>query len=401
MIHGKHLKYVATALSLVFVVACLSMDAEERFGRGMEMFYDGKYEDAESHFLALARDLGREKEDGYREVKARALFQAGRIEHLYLGQPRRAVARLREALKLDPEAPFALEAQKEIAFIFHDRLRDYRTAALEFERLVNTFPDKQDIVQYRYRIAQSYFMLREFDQARAETRLILQNQNSDRFVAEAMLLVANSYYVEGRYQEAADAHLELLEIGPEEELESRSRFELGMCYQELRDYKKAERNYLEALEKHPRPDLVKVQLESLQRQMRQEEGDNLEQSPYSKRQHHVDRGKKKKSTASASKENIKKPKKPEKEKPAPDRSLESNKAKKESGRVKTEVKTKPGKPATGAKADKPPEKPLGQDAHEKPPADVPDKSVPAGGGAGGGKDRKQPEEADKTEKPGE
>ncbi len=257
---------------LLLLAGCSGDEFEVDHRRGLGMLYDGRYEDAESHFLSLARDLGQSQAPADRLRRAMVLYQAGRIEHLYLGQPRRAVARLREALKLDPAGSFSFDAHREIAFIFYDRLRDYRTAALEFERLVHAFPKREGIEEFQYRIAQSNFMIREFNQARTEARLLLENHRSGPIATEAMLLVANSYYVEGRYQQASEAHLRLLDLHPEVEIESRSLFELGMCFQEMGDHRQAEKYYLIALKKHPRPDLVKIQLESLQSQAMQEDG---------------------------------------------------------------------------------------------------------------------------------
>ncbi|HUU03220.1 MAG TPA: tetratricopeptide repeat protein [Myxococcota bacterium] len=280
MKHGA----ITLSLACLILTGCMKEDTEENFARGMEMLYNGSYEDAENHFLTLSRRIEKNEKNGKngeRIWQAKSLYEVGRIEHLYLNQPQRAVARLREAVKIFPEANFAFKAQKEIAFIFYDRLRDYRTAALEFERLVNAFPDRDDIWKYQYRIAQSYFMIREFDQARAEVRLLLEKHKKGRIAAEAMLLVANSYYVQGRYREAAEAHQALLNIRPSEQIEARSLFEMGMCYQELGDYALAEKSYLAALKKHPRPDLVKIQLTSLQKQMIEEQGEKKEESPFS------------------------------------------------------------------------------------------------------------------------
>jgi tetratricopeptide (TPR) repeat protein len=270
---------LALAGALV-TISCLSESVQERFTVGMDLLYEGRYQDAESHFLVLARELSRASDDGARVWRARALYQAGMVEHLYLDQPRRAVARLREALKLTPHAQFSFRARREIALIFHDKLKDYRSAALEFERLVQAFPDREGIEEYQYRIAQSYFVLREFSQARTEARLLLEKHPESPLWAETMLLVANSFYVEGRFQEAADFHRQLLSKHPSEEIESRSLFELGMCYQELGEYKKAEQNLLMALKMHPRPDIVQLQLTSL-RDRQTEEGSKGKQSlPY-------------------------------------------------------------------------------------------------------------------------
>ena len=266
----RRVEQLLLALLVPALMTCQGDDYQGQMTRGMEMIYEGAYQDAEIYFLALARRLSRRDDPQALSWRARALYQAGKVEHLYLGEPRRAVARLREALKLGIEGNLAFQVQLEIANIFYDRLRDYRNASLEFERLINQFSDQQDTGPYRYRIAQCYFTLRQFDQARAEARLLVESHKDTRLAAEGMLLLANSYYVEGRYREAAEAHAKLQLMHPSDDIASRSLYEQGLCYQQLGALPRAERAFLAALPHHPRPDIVQISLSQVREQMRKE-----------------------------------------------------------------------------------------------------------------------------------
>ncbi len=246
----------------------------------MDLLFDGRYEDAESHFLYLAREFSRSSTTESKLHQAMALYQAGRIERLYLGQPRRAITRYREALELSSGAAFAFDARREIALIFHDRLRDYRSAVIELEQLVQSFPERKDIDHYRFRIAQGYFLLRDFDQARSAAKGMLEKGTTDPgLLANAMLLIANSYYAQSKYELAVDTHKKLLLLKPGDEIESRSSFELGMCYLELGDFRTAEQHLLQALERHTRPDIVRYQLMILQERMSEEDDESLPKLP--------------------------------------------------------------------------------------------------------------------------
>lgn len=368
------MKRATLALALVGIVAligCLSESIQERFTVGMDLLYEGRYQDAESHFLVLARELSRSSDESARVWRARALYQAGRVEHLYLDQPRRAVARLREALKLTPHGKFSFDARREIALIFHDKLKDYRSAALEFERLVQAFPDRKGIEQYQYRIAQSYFVLREFSQARTEARLLLEKHPASPLWADTMLLMANSFYVEGRFQESADIHKQLLSKHPGEEIESRSLFELGMCFAELGDYKKAEQNLLMALKIHPRPDIVQLQLTSLKDRQNEEGSKGKTVLPYATAGRHGS-GVKKKTAHPPVKKPDKKPLPPppkETAQPAPkgaEKGVEKDKApppEKEAPKPPAEEKPLPEEPAKKAPSTP---APAAKPAEEKP-----------------------------------
>jgi tetratricopeptide (TPR) repeat protein len=328
----------------------------------MDYIFKGYYEDADSEFLNIVREASHSSEPDAEEWKAKALYQAGRVEHLYLGQPRRAVARLREALKLTPNADFSFEARKEIAFIFYDRLRDYRNAALEFERLVKLKTDKKGIEEYLYRIAQCYFMIREFNQARTEAKLLLDNYNEGHIVSKTMLLVANSYYVEGRYQEAVDAHKKLLENNPEREIAARSLFEQGMSYQELKKFELAEKSYLSALKWHPRPDLVQFQISVLKEQIEEEGDEEKKQLPYAtasqKYVPNVSEERIRIPSASAKKETKKASIKQPKAKPAPKVENKKNEPKKTA-------------PKAAPPAEAPPKEAIKEPAPQEPPPKKP------------------------------
>jgi tetratricopeptide (TPR) repeat protein len=364
------MKQAALVLALVGILAligCLSENTQDRFTVGMDLLYEGRYQDAESHFLVLARELSRSSDESARIWRARALYQAGRVEHLYLDQPRRAVARLREALKLTPHGKFSFDARREIALIFHDKLKDYRSAALEFERLVQAFPDRKGIEQYQYRIAQSYFVLREFSQARTEARLLLEKHPASPLWADTMLLVANSFYVEARFQESAEVHKQLLSKHPGEEIESRSLFELGMCYAELGDYKKAEENLLMALKMHPRPDIVQLQLASLKDRQNEEGTKSKTVLPYATAGRHGSGVKKKTAPPPPKKKTLpKEPKKTTGKKPPPPPAEEAIK-------VGEEKAPQPKKEAPPPKKETP--KPVAPQAEEKPVPKAPVKKT--------------------------
>jgi tetratricopeptide (TPR) repeat protein len=261
-------------LCLLFSVlaGCSIQGTQERYDKGLDLLYENRFEDAEIHFLSLARELARNETPENRSWQAKALYQVGRIDHLYLKQPRRAIARYREALKADPQAQFAFLACVSIAQIFQDDMGDQRSAALELEKLVQAFPDHKDIEQYHYRIAQCYFLLHDFNQARTEARLLLEKHPKGQIAAQAIQLVANSYYVEGDYAEAAKAHEQLLSMDPTGDMAAHSLFELGMCQQEMGELEKAEKSFLDVLKTHPNPSMIQSQLASLrERQSNQSE----------------------------------------------------------------------------------------------------------------------------------
>ncbi|RME25341.1 MAG: hypothetical protein D6806_07990, partial [Deltaproteobacteria bacterium] len=261
---------IALLAAVVAVFSCRQRDYDSMLQHAYELAFDGDYQEAEVYLLYVARKLRDKQEPDARQYRARALYEAGRIERLYLNQPRRAVANLREALRADPPEDLAYDIQLELADVFRYKLGDCRNAVLEYQRLVDMFPDRPGVNKHHLAISQCYFLLRRFDEARAEARILLEKEKDPQTRARAMLLIANSYFVEGRYAEAATAHQELLKSKPSSEISSRSLYELGLSYQNLGELKKAEEAYLAALVNHPRPDIVQMSLRQVRDRMKEE-----------------------------------------------------------------------------------------------------------------------------------
>jgi tetratricopeptide (TPR) repeat protein len=185
-----------------------------------------------------------------------------------------------------------------------------------------------------------------------------------------MLLVANSFYVEGRFQESADIHKQLLSKHPGEEIESRSLFELGMCYQELGDYKKAEQNLLMALKMHPRPDIVQLQLSSLKDRQSEEGTKGKPSLPYATAGRHGS-GVKKKTTPPQE------PKKAAEKKPPPPPTEEPKKPAAKSEEEKKAPEPKKEAPPPPAEKKPPPKEPVKKPPEKPAPAAEPAPEKPA------------------------
>jgi len=254
-------------LLLLGCAACSRESMEKRFSTGMDLVFSGRYEDAESYFLALVRELAEAEDAESIGWRNRALMQAADIENLYLNDPRRAVARLRELLQNKPDEETTFVAQEKIATIFLDRLASCREAAAEIERLIGAFPHRPGMDGWRMRLAQCLFTLEQMERARAEAKLLLEKHPDSPYAIDARLLIASSFMVEKKFSESAEIYQDIIKQDYGPAVRAKSLFELGLCQEKQGQLEAAEQSFINALADHPQPQIVKERLLALRKRM--------------------------------------------------------------------------------------------------------------------------------------
>jgi tetratricopeptide (TPR) repeat protein len=260
-------RLLCAALLVGWCAACSRENMEKRFAAGMDLVFRGRYEDAETYFLALVRELAEAQDAESVGWRNRALMQAADIENLYLNDPRRAVARLRELLQNKPDEETAFSAQEKIAAIFLDRLASCREAAAEIERLIGAFPNRPGIDGWRMRLAQCLFTLEQMERARAEARLLVEKHPDSPHAVDARLLIASSFFVEKKFSESAEIYQDIIKQNYSPAIRAKSLFELGLCQEKQGQLEAAEQSFINALADHPQPQIVKERLLALRKRM--------------------------------------------------------------------------------------------------------------------------------------
>ncbi|HLB05262.1 MAG TPA: tetratricopeptide repeat protein, partial [Thermodesulfobacteriota bacterium] len=124
-----------------------------------------------------------------------ALYQIGNIYYLNLRDYQKAVEAYRRLVKTSPGSHFAPDAQRKIAEIYREKFGDLKGAVSEYQRFVKVFPKEAD--RARYRMAECYILLREFDKAREQYENILKETPDIDYKDDVLYQMANSYYLEG------------------------------------------------------------------------------------------------------------------------------------------------------------------------------------------------------------
>lgn len=115
-------------------------------------------------------------------------------------------------------------------FTYADHLMekgDYARAIGEFERLVYFFPEDEKVPEARYRIGLCYFKTGEYERARKAAHEVHGDYPKSITGGKALLLIAESYHVQGVLSEANRYYALVLEHFEDSDLRNRALYRLG------------------------------------------------------------------------------------------------------------------------------------------------------------------------------
>lgn len=224
--------WIFLSLALVVLVAAggfwyqnnLQSRLEETFQKGLVLRQEGKYLDAVNLFDKL-----HDEHPSFVRVP-QALFQTAEIEDLYLGRYSDALLTYLLLERDYPDAPEVLPARKQVAFLYKYRLNDCSQAIAVYQDVLDHSGREKD--QMQYEVADCYFRLNNFQQARIEFDSLLKNYPYSTLFAEVQYRIAMTYALEGKLPEAAGAYRLVMERWSESPYALEASFGLATVLEE-------------------------------------------------------------------------------------------------------------------------------------------------------------------------
>jgi TolA-binding protein len=235
--------------------ASLQLRLEERYQEGLKLRQAGRYEAAVELFGALQEDYP----DFARAPQA--LFQAAEIEDLYLEQTSDAVLTYLMVERDYADAPEVDAARRQVAALYKYRLDDCGQAIAVYQKLLEQPGRGNDRLQYE--VADCYFRLNNFEQARIEFDSLLKNYPKSELSAEVEYRIAVTYALDGKLPEAAGAYRLVIENWGDSAYAVEARFGLATVLEEQEELVEA-LNLLEGLEGvYPKQDILERKIQQV------------------------------------------------------------------------------------------------------------------------------------------
>jgi TolA-binding protein len=204
--------------------ANLQTRLEESFQEGLVLRDSGRYDAAADLFLRLHR------EHPAFQKAPQALFQAAEIQDLYLGQYSEALLNYLLLERDYPEAAEVEPAIRQVAVLYKYRLNDCSQAIAIYQRVLDQPGHDSD--QLQYEVADCYFRLNNFEQARIEFESLLKNYPESELIEEVQYRIAMTYALESMLPEAVAAYRLVLERWPDSPYALEASFGLATVLEE-------------------------------------------------------------------------------------------------------------------------------------------------------------------------
>ena len=198
-----------------------------------------------------------------------ALFQAAEVLNLYQKSYSEALLAYLLVEKDYPDSEQARRAQRQVAEIYKNRLRDYGEAIVAYQKLLDGGVADGDRVHYE--IADAYFRLNNFEQARIEFESLLKSWPESPLVPEVRYRIATVYALDGDLRGAEGAYRAIIRDWPNDPFALEARLGLAGVL-EQQEQLKAALAILEDLRGiYPNPEVLERRLEQIRQRIRKKQ----------------------------------------------------------------------------------------------------------------------------------
>ena len=219
----------------------------------------GAIQDAQQLYQRLYRDYPN-------SVQAPgALLQTGRIWQLDRHHDEQALLSYLQLEHDYPKSPLAQTAREEAAQLVKYSMRDYSRAIEYYQRLLDTAGDKTD--QYLYEIADCYFRLDNYPQARIELETLIEKNPHSSLLPDVLYRKGGLLLLENRPKAAREDWQRLIKEFPQSVYTPQAKFNLAKLLEEEGKLKEALEQY-QQLKNYPRPALLEEKIEHLKQRIK-------------------------------------------------------------------------------------------------------------------------------------
>lgn len=260
LIFGSLLALILLFAGLIFYVSNLDQILEEDYAKAEVLVEQGDYEAAEKIFRTIY-----ERHPNF-HLSPQALYQAGEVLNLYMKSYHEALLAYLLVEKDFPNSELARKAQMQVAEIYKYRLRDFSRAIVAYQKLVDAGIPNGD--RLLYEIADAYFRLENFEQARIEFETLGKTYTTSELLPEVGYRIAVSWSLEGNLQEAEKAFRRVSQQWPDTPYALEARFGLAGVLEEEEQLREALQVLQELAGHYPNAEALAKKTEQVEERIR-------------------------------------------------------------------------------------------------------------------------------------
>lgn len=250
---------LAVALASVYWVSRERI-LDYRFARAEALLDRGETAAAAAAFQRFQANHPRQR------LAPEALFRAGEILHLYEQKQQEALLVYLLVIRDYPQSRWAHEARVQAADIYKNRLSDYNQAISLLQKIADSdFPGAASV---QYEIADCYFRLNNFEQARIEFEGLQKAFPDSPLLPEVQFRIGMTLALERNFPAAIAALQKVVELWPGNRYAIEARFQLAALYVEQELLQKALELLVGLRGQYPEPIALEKRIERVEERIR-------------------------------------------------------------------------------------------------------------------------------------
>ncbi|MBL7685021.1 MAG: tetratricopeptide repeat protein [Deltaproteobacteria bacterium] len=227
---------------------------EDRLKKAEKRWKEKRFEDAIKIYLNLA------DADPKNTKTPEILLQIGDIYNLSLNQIDKALQTYTLVSIRYPSTNFALQAFTKKAEIYF-ATDQHQQALKEYQNILENFPNLKEKELYQLKLGIAHLKLKQFEGARREFKLILDQNLNTPLADQVLFHTANSYFLEDKPNQAIPIYQSLIKNYPKSSMLDEAKFNMADCYESLGDFDQALSIYEEIKNTYPNPKVIELQIQ--------------------------------------------------------------------------------------------------------------------------------------------
>jgi len=161
-----------------------------------------------------------------------------------------AIIEFEKVLNDFPNSIYADDAQYYLA-LSYKHLHYYNSAILEFENFLSVYTYSAFADDAQFNIGDCYYAIGNYDQAQTEYQKVIDDYPNSNLADEAQYSISHIYFVSELYSAAISSFQEVITNYPASEFADDAQFYIGYCYTELEDFVEAIIEFKKVIENYP------------------------------------------------------------------------------------------------------------------------------------------------------
>lgn len=195
-----------------------------------------------------------------KQIEIKIHFQLGELYSLYLQKYQKSLFHFTQIIEITEDPLWVVKATEKIGAINFENDKNYKEALKYYKKLIDFKPELENINFYRYRYADSYLNMKDYETADKLLLELIKTAN-DEYAILAIYNLGLSLFYQKKIEGAVNYWYEYLKREKRKDKIVQAKFMIANAYESTEKLKEAYNIYYSILGDYPNPEVIKKRLD--------------------------------------------------------------------------------------------------------------------------------------------